>query len=219
MSYLKEKATAFLMSRIGKTAHVITTAHITDSLLAIKLHTPDLTKWRSCQHLKFDTGKSHYRDYTLAHWDEASKQATLLIDAGHEGAGSNWARQLQPGQSLLYAGPGGGIHQPTASTHLVCIGDASAIGHFSSLFHRKGPQQQLYSLVSHNQPLPLKILDMPVATTPGYIGGIERWLLQQPFPMHDTTFYVAGNIPLVVQIRKLVKRLGAQQIKAQGFWE
>ncbi|WP_110057391.1 siderophore-interacting protein [Chitinophaga sp. S165] len=219
MSYLKEKATAFLMSRIGKTARVITTENITDSLLAITLHTPDLAKWRSCQHLKFETGKGHYRDYTLAHWNEANKQGTLLIDAGHEGAGSNWARLLRPGQALLYAGPGGGIHQPTAAAHLVCLGDASAIGHFSSLFHRKGTQQQLYTLISHKQPLPLKILDMPVDTTAGYIAGVERWLLQQPFPMSDTTFYVAGNIPLVVQIRKLIKRLGAQQIKAQGFWE
>lgn len=207
------------MSRIGKTAHVITTENITDSLLAITLHTPDLVKWRSCQHLKFETGKLHYRNYTLAHWDEASKQATLLIDAGHEGSGSDWARQLRPGQTLLYAGPGGGIHQPTAATHLVCIGDASAIGHFSSLFHRKGMRQQLYTLISHKQPLPLKILNMPVDTTPEYIAGIECWLLQQPFAMHDTTFYVAGNIPLVVQIRKLIKRLGAPQIKAQGFWE
>src|SRR5689334_13771704 len=99
MSYLKEKATAFLMSRIGKNARVITTENITDSLMAITLHTPDLVKWRSCQHLKFDTGKGHYRDYTLAHWDETRKQATLLIDAGHEGAGSNWARQLQAGQT------------------------------------------------------------------------------------------------------------------------
>ncbi|SHN01784.1 siderophore-interacting protein [Chitinophaga sp. CF418] len=219
MSYLKEKATAFLMSRIGKAAHVIAAEYITDSLLAITLHLPDFEKWRSCQHLKFETGKSHYRDYTLAQWDEASKQGVLLIDVGHEGPGSNWARHLLPGQSLVYAGPGGGFHQPSNAAHLVCIGDASAIGQFTSLYHRKGAQQQLYALISHQQSLPSSILDMPVITTYGHITGIERWLLQQPIPMHDTTFYTAGHIPMVVQIRKLLKRLRAQQVKAQGFWE
>jgi NADPH-dependent ferric siderophore reductase len=219
MSYLKEKATAFLMSRIGKTAHVITTENITSRLLAVTLHVPDLVKWRSCQHLKFETGKLQYRDYTVAQFDESNRRATLLIDIGHEGSGSNWARLLQPGQSLMYAGPGGGIHQPTGAAHLVCIGDASAIGHFTSLYHRKGTQQQLHTLISHGWPLPAQILDMPVTVTPDHITGIEHWLLEQSIPMQDTTFYVAGQIPLVVLIRKLLKRLGAQQIKAQGFWE
>ncbi|MCF6406698.1 siderophore-interacting protein [Chitinophaga filiformis] len=219
MSYLKEKATAFLMSRIGKTAHVIAAEHITDNLLALTLHLPHFEKWRSCQHLKFETEKSHYRDYTLARWDEANKQGALLIDVGHDGHGSNWAKRLKPGQSLLYAGPGGGFHQPTNAAHLVCIGDTSAIGQFTSLYHRKGAQQPLHALICHQQSLPPTILDMPIMTTYDHIAGIERWLLQQPFPMHDTTFYTAGHIPLVVQIRKLLKRLGAQQIKAQGFWE
>ncbi|SDG79933.1 siderophore-interacting protein [Chitinophaga filiformis] len=219
MSYLKEKATAFLMSRIGKPAHVIAAEYITDSLLAITLHMPEFVKWRSCQHLKFETEKSHFRDYTLAQWAESSKQGTLLIDVGHKGPGSNWARQLQPGQSLVYAGPGGGFHQPTNAPHLVCIGDASAIGQFTSLYHRTESSQQLHALICHQQALPATILEMPVITTYGHVAGIERWLLQQPLPMHDTTFYTAGNIPLVVQIKKLLKRLGAQQVKAQGFWE
>lgn len=219
MSYLKEKATAFLMSRIGKTAHIITTENVADNVLAVTLHVPDLVKWRSCQHLKFETGKYHYRDYTLAYFDERTRRGTLLIDIGHEGAGSTWARQLRAGQSLLYAGPGGGFHQPTSCPHLLCIGDASAIGHFTSLHHNKGTQQQLYALICHKQPLPAHILDMPVVSTPDQIRGVEDWLLGQRVPMAYTTFYVAGNIPLVVQIRKLLKRLGASQIKAQGFWE
>jgi len=219
MSYLKEKATAFLMSRIGKPAHVTAAEYITDGLLAITLHMPEFVKWRSCQHLKFETEKSHFRDYTLARWDETNKQGILLIDVGHKGPGSNWARQLQPGRSLLYAGPGGGFHQPTNAPHLVCIGDASAIGQFTSLYHRTTSGQQVHTLISHQQALPTQILGMPMQTTPAHIAGIERWLLLQPLPMHDTTCYVAGHIPMVVQIRKLLKRLGAQQIKAQGFWE
>jgi NADPH-dependent ferric siderophore reductase len=217
---LKEKATAFLMSRIGRTAHVITTQHITEHLLSVTLHLPVSIKWCSCQHLKFETTPgANYRDYTLAHWDEARKQATLLIDIGHEGSGSNWAQQLRPGQSLICAGPGGGFHQPTAATHLVCIGDASAIGHFTSLYHRKRNQQFLHALVTHYAQLPSDILGTPITTIPDHLTGIEQWLVHQDLPMAEVTFYVAGHVPLVIQTRKLLKRLGAQQIKPAGFWE
>jgi NADPH-dependent ferric siderophore reductase len=216
MSTLKEKATAFMMSRIGKTAHVNSITAITDSLLEISLHLPDSLNWRSCQHLKCETGKHTYRDYTIANWDEITQTATLLIDAGHEGAGSNWVRQLKPGQAFSCAGPGGGFHQPTAADNLVCIGDVSAIGHFVSLFKRS--KQQFHTLIV-SKPLPETILEMPIETITqdDYSAQLSRWL--KSLPLQDTTFYVAGNIPLVVKTRKILKDRGWKQIKSAGFWE
>src|SRR3954471_9180273 len=104
MSTLKEKATAFMMSRLGKTAHVNGITAITDSLLKINLHLPEALNWRSCQHLKCEVGRHTYRDYTVADYDAKTQTATLLIHAGHEGSGSNWARRLQPGQAFSFAG-------------------------------------------------------------------------------------------------------------------
>lgn len=207
------------MARLGKTARVVATTYITDHLLMVRLQLPDAIKWRSCQHLKFETERSQLRDYTLASWNAATQEATLLIDVDHDGPGSNWARQLQPGSSAIYAGPGGGFHQPTAATHLVCIGDASAIGHFISLYLRKAPAQQFHTLVSHHQPLPAQLLEMPVTTILNYTSGMIEWLTQRDLPMNDTTFYVAGQVRLVVQTRKLLKQLGATHIKPAGFWE
>lgn len=207
------------MARLGKTARVVATEYITGHLLMVRLQLPDALKWRSCQHLKFETEKSHFRDYTVASWNESTQEATLLIHAGHDGPGSNWARQLQPGDTIGYVGPGGGFHQPTAATHLVCIGDASAIGHFTSLYQRKAPAQQFHTLACHHQPLPAQILEMPVTTILNYTSGVIEWLTQHDLPMNDTTFYVAGQVRLVVQTRKLLKQLGATQIKPAGFWE
>lgn len=216
MSTLKEKATAFMMSRLGKTAHVNSVTTITDSLLEISLHLPDPLNWRSCQHLKCEVGKHAYRDYTIADWDANTQTATLLIHAGHEGAGSNWARQLKPGQAFPFAGPGGGFHQPTAADNLVCIGDVSAIGHFTSLFKRS--KQQFHTLIVSN-PLPEIILGMPIDTMipADYPAQLNSWL--KSLPLQDTTFYVAGNIPLVVKTRKILKESGWKQIKPAGFWE
>jgi NADPH-dependent ferric siderophore reductase len=216
MSTLKEKATAFMMSRLGKTAQVKSVTAITDSLLEISLQLPDALNWRSCQHLKCEVGKHTYRDYTIADWNKNTLTATLLIHAGHEGAGSNWARQLQPGDEFSYAGPGGGFHQPTASDNLVGIGDASAIGHFTSLFNRS--KQQFHTLIV-SKPLPETILGMPITTiiADDYSAQLNSWL--KSLPLQDTTFYVAGNIPLIVKTRKILKEAGWKQIKPAGFWE
>jgi NADPH-dependent ferric siderophore reductase len=211
MSTLKEKATAFLMSRIGKTAHVKDITAITETLLQITLQLPDALNWRSCQHLKCETAKHAYRDYTIASWDAATLTAVLLIHTSHEGAGSHWAKQLQTGQPLFYVGPGGGFQQPTAAENLVCIGDASAIGHFVSLYKSKSPQQQFDVLITEEH-LPDEILGMPIQ-----IGELKRWL--PTLNLQETTFYLAGNIPLVVNTRKTLKELGYKQIKSAGFWE
>jgi NADPH-dependent ferric siderophore reductase len=213
MSTLKEKATAFLMSRIGKTAYVTNVTAITDTLLQITLYLPESLNWRSCQHLKCETGKHSYRDYTIASWDAATKKAVLFIETGHDGTGSNWAKQLQPDQSFFFAGPGGGggFQQPTAADNLVCIGDTSAIGHFVSLYESKSPKQQLDTLII-NADLPATILGMPIQT-----GELKSWL--STLNLQETTFYLAGNIPLVVKTRKTLKELGWKQIKSAGFWE
>ena len=214
MSTFKEKAVSFLMSRIGKTAHVNYTTYITDHLLAISVYLPDGMVWRSCQHMKCATGKHAFRDYTIASWDVTTQTATLLIDVAHEGTGSNWARALQPEQTFSY-GIGGGFHQPTAADNLVCIGDASAIAHFVSLYNRRNAGQHFDTLII-GKPLPATVLDMPV-TPADTLAQLPAWL--KGLDLKETTFYVAGNIPLVVESRKMLKQLGWKQIKSSGFWE
>jgi hypothetical protein len=216
MSTLKEKAAGFMISRLGKKAHVNGITPITATLMQISLHLPEALNWRSCQHLKCETGHRILRDYTVADWDGNTQTATLLIDAGHNGAGSKWVRDLKPGQAVSFVGPGGGFHQPTAADNLVCIGDASAIGHFVSLFKRS--KQQFHTLIVGN-PLPDTILGMPIETLiqNDYPAQLNNWL--KSLPLQDTTFYVAGNIPLIVKTRKILKEAGWKQIKSAGFWE
>lgn len=216
---LKEKAAAFLMGRWGKTAHVRQVTAIDHRLLQISLALPDSLSWRSCQHLKCAVGSADFRDYSIAHYDESSQVATLVVDAGHIGKGSQYLRQLAPGDPFLYMGPGGGFHQPTGAAQLVCIGDASAMGHFVSLYHRKHAEQGFHTLGIGQDPLPASIMDMPIRFSDGQEKDVISWLDQLSLASHDTTFYVAGYIPMVVQTRKLLKQLGWKQVKAAGFWE
>jgi len=215
MSTFGEKARSFIMARFGKTAHVTEITKLNASLYQVSISLNDPFSWKSCQRAKFMMGGA-FRDYTFAHWDEATNTAIILIDAAHNGAGSNGVRKLQPGDMLSYAGPEGGDQQPAATKNLVCIGDASAVGHFASVNTRKAEGQQCDTLIITNNTFPETILDMPVDTAKT-TDAISGWL--QSLSLEETTFYVAGNNQLVVKIRRILKELGWKQIKAAGFWD
>ncbi|WP_142685866.1 siderophore-interacting protein [Chitinophaga polysaccharea] len=220
MISIKDRATSFLMSRIGKTAHVINLARIGNFLLEIHLQLPQALPERSTQHLKCEVAPYTYRDYTVANWDTAKQTATLIVDCGHEGVGSSWALNLQPGDEVYYAGPGGGFHQPSDAQYLVCIGDASATGHFHSLYLRKAAAQQFYCFLQLEDPATRQLLQMPVqplSNNGHYLTDLHEWLYHYDFPAGNTTYYVAGNQQMVVQVRKSL-RLQGKQVKAQGFW-
>lgn len=220
MISIKNRATSFLMSRIGKTARVINLARIGNFLLEIDLQLPQALPERSTQHLKCEVAPYTYRDYTVANWDTAKQTATLVVDCGHEGIGSSWALGLQPGDEVYYAGPGGGLHQPSAAQYLVCIGDASATGHFHSLYLRKANGQQFHCFLQLEDPATRQLLQMPVqplSNNGHYFTDLHEWLYHYDFPVANTTYYVAGNQQMVVQVRKSLRQQG-KQVKAQGFW-
>ena len=220
MPSIKERATSLLMSRIGKTARVKNVTKMGNFLLEINLQLPQSMRDRSTQHLKCEVAPYTYRDYTIAHWDAATQTATLIITCSHDGIGSYWALGLKPGDEIYYAGPGGGIHQPTIANYLVCVGDASATGHFYSLFRRKTPEQQFLCFVQLEEPSTRQLLQMPVqplSNNGQYLTDLHEWLYRYNFPAADTTYYVAGNQQMVVEVRKSLRQQGGQ-VKAQGFW-
>ncbi|MFY0253626.1 siderophore-interacting protein [Chitinophaga sp. 30R24] len=220
MPSIKDRAASLLMSRIGKTAVVISADHIGNFLVQIRLQLPQQLPARSTQHLKCEIAPYTYRDYTVAHWDAATQTATLLIDCGHKGNGSHWALQLQPGNEIFYAGPGGGLHQPGTAAHMVCIGDASATGHFHSLYTHKSPQQTFHCFLRLEDPTAHMLLQMsvqPLSNNEHYFTDLHEWLYHYNFPAGNTTFFVAGNHQLVANVRKSLRQQGGQ-VKAQGFW-
>jgi NADPH-dependent ferric siderophore reductase len=220
MPSIKARATSLLMSRIGKTARVKSVRKMGNFLLEICLQLTQSLPDRSTQHLKCEVAPYTYRDYTIAHWDAGTQTVTLIIACSHDGAGSYWALGLQPGDEIYYAGPGGGIHQPGTADYLVCIGDASAAGHFHSLFQRKNPGQQFHCFLQLEEPSTRQLLHMPVqplSNNGHYFTDLHEWLYRYNFPAAATTYYVAGNQQMVVEVRRSLRRQGGQ-VKAQGFW-
>jgi NADPH-dependent ferric siderophore reductase len=68
------------------------------------------------------------RRYTVRAWDGAARELTLdFVVHGDEGVAGPWAKATQPGDVLVFQGPGSGYRpDPAADWHLM-VGDESAL--------------------------------------------------------------------------------------------
>ena len=66
------------------------------------------------------------RDYTPREWNLERRELTLDFALHGHGVASDWARQAQPGQSVVIAGPRGSMVVPTDYAWHLLIGDATA---------------------------------------------------------------------------------------------
>lgn len=210
----------------------------------------DMSGWTQAQHLKCRVGPFTYRDYSVAGWDEETRTGTLYVDAGHDGPGSNWAKSASAGDVFQYAGCGRSPHAPAASARPVFLGDESSLGHFLSLQQLlsnqtpipnqlpvsgqapvgqpPAPNQPLLSgAIAFSEPahrrcfadylrLPLE----PVCGRAGAWQGLRDWLGGSGCLTGDAVFYVAGNMEMVQQARRLLREKGVagKDIKVHGFW-
>ncbi len=68
------------------------------------------------------------RRYTVRRWDPEARELTLdFVVHGDEGVAGPWAARAEPGDVLVFQGPGGGYRpDPEADVHLL-VGDESAL--------------------------------------------------------------------------------------------
>lgn len=201
------------------------------SIREIDLHLPDcdMQDWTSAQHIKCKVGRLAYRDYTPLGWDAGTSTCTLLIHTGHEGMGSSWARQLRTGDSVVYRGIGSSHHQPVEGRELVFLGDESAIGHFLALQQLAQPGSVIAGAVAlseahHRQEFHEYYLGWQLEPVSKRADRreLEKWIEGwAPQEHRDAVFYLAGHIPSVLRLRKLLRRKGFErsQVLTQGFWD
>lgn len=203
------------------------------SIREIDLHLPDcdMSGWTSAQHIKCKVGTISYRDYTPLGWDEETCTCTLLIHTGHEGIGSQWARQLRAGDAVSYRRIGSSHHQPVAGREMVFLGDESSIGHFLALkqlaaetpaisgavlIRELHHQQEFHAYFPGWELEPLK------KSAAGDYRELEEWVWSwEPREHPDAVYYLAGYVPAVVDLRKVLRKKGVtgNQIQAKGFWD
>lgn len=228
MANLLKKAASGLMEKMLTPAQVVSVrAWQPSTLHEIVIHTPTVAmeKWESIKRFKCQVETLTYRDYTPAEWDVDTRQCTFYIETGHAGAGSRWARQLKAGDTILL-GLAHAAPLPEKPGKILCLGDASALGHFLSLrqlTNREHYPMQGCVLLTDDYAFPASWqypeFEFKVKSHGNGQAELEPWLQTQSLQVY-TSIYIAGNIPLVQGLRKKLKTMPDVHAKiyAHGFW-
>lgn len=229
------QAVGLLERRLVKTARVLAVrAWEPATFVEVDLHMPDcdMGRWQETKHMKCRVAPLVYRDYTPSGWDEETHTCTLFIDTSHDGPGARWAKGLTMGDAVEYLGVASSHQQPEVDKRLIFLGDESAIGHFLAM-------QQLASASGrvaikgaisiadrhHREEFEKYFSAMGFSAVEkdgeGGAEALEAWMsgLEGGQP-GETVFYLAGHIPSVVRLRKVLRSRGfaGRQIRAEGFW-
>ncbi|MDE1170678.1 MAG: siderophore-interacting protein [Verrucomicrobium sp.] len=107
-------------------------------------------------HVKFmfqdASGQTVRRDYTPRRFDPASRELTLEFGLHGGGLSSSWARQAQPGQAAVIAGPKGSLIIPADYEWHVLAGDCSALPAISRRLEELPPGVLTYAVVQLDDP-------------------------------------------------------------------
>ena len=199
-------------------------------LIAVDLHLPEaeMSDWREVPYIKFRVADFTVRDYSPSSWDAETQTCTLVVDAGHDGPGARWAKQLKQEDQVHYLKVDTTHQSPHPTSLVVALGDASSFGHFLGLQQMVYPANRFTGAIVFNDKLeqekfsrdfrtPLTALQL---TDQFGIQTLATWVKAQNFSAEHTAFYLSGNNKMVSEMRKLLKQSGylPANIRVKGFW-
>ncbi|WP_256003403.1 hypothetical protein [Pedobacter deserti] len=232
MANMMKKAVDGLLERLLKPARVLDIREWDAApVFEIDLSFPaaKMMTWNAVKRLKCKVGMLEYRDYTPARWDGVRQTCTLIVEAGHRGAGSRWVRELQVGDEVLLD-EAHGANLPSAPGRVLGLGDGSAIGHFialKNLLHEQNPLDTTLFLPeisttlyhTHDDSFENRYSDLTFVRGAERFAAHRNWLLEQDLSVYSF-IYLAGNIPMIKKLRAMLKERTAPNVKiyTHGFW-
>ncbi len=230
MANILKKAVSNLFEKM------LTSAQVTEvrawqpaSMYEVEIHIPTIgvEKWNTIKRLKCKVGELEFRDYTPCLWNAEKRTCTLYIEAGHNGAGSGWVKQLKKGDEVLL-GAAHAAQLPHQEGKILCLGDGSALGHFLGL--KQLTERSKYPVEAavffHDayeipQSLMMANPEFEFIMQPkgNNIDLLAQWLMSKDLSNY-VSVYIAGNIPMVTGLRRKLKALPEMRAKihAHGFW-
>lgn len=230
MANILKKAVSGLLEKMFTPAKVIAVrAWQPATMYEIDIHLPtiDMAKWDTIKRLKCRVGELAYRDYTPALWNAEKKVCTMYIEAGHNGAGGRWVQQLKEGDEIL-VGEAHAAQLPAKEGNVLCLADGSALGHFlglKQLTTRENYPIEAAVFLHDNYQLPALLtetnpeFDFIIEPNGNRLDTLIQWCMSKELSRY-TSICIAGNIPMVTGLRKMLKALPDvhARIYSYGFW-
>ncbi|WP_431952123.1 siderophore-interacting protein [Actinacidiphila sp. bgisy167] len=170
------------------------------------------------------------RTYTVRRWDAEARELTVdFVYHGEEGLAGPWAARVQPGEEVLFLGPGGAYMPDAAADWHLLVGDESALPAIAASLERLpgGAPARVFVEVSGPQeeqelPTPGDAEVVWVHRGSGRVGdALVRLVTGLDFPPGDVQAFVHGEAGFVKRLRHLLRvELGVprERLSISGYW-
>lgn len=172
------------------------------------------------------------RTYTVRSYDETSAELTLdFVYHGDEGLAGPWAASAQPGDEVMFLGPGGGYApDPEADWHLL-VGDESALPAIAAALERIPAGVTAHAFVevasaAEEQPLG-SAADLRLTWVHrDAVGGVRSIALVSAvraaeLPVGEVHAFLHGEAGFVKQLRhhlRFERGIPKEMLSVSGYW-
>jgi NADPH-dependent ferric siderophore reductase len=170
------------------------------------------------------------RTYTVRSWDAALCELTVdFVVHGDEGVAGPWAAKAQPGDTVWFAGPGGGYSpNPTADWHLLA-GDESALPAIAAGLERMPAGSVVHAFVEVTGPNDEQKLVTPDGVGVSWLhrgdrqvgAAVVEAVSALDFPPGDVCAFVHGEAGFVKELRhhlRLDRGIPRERLSISGYW-
>ncbi|NEC90608.1 siderophore-interacting protein [Streptomyces sp. SID12501] len=168
------------------------------------------------------------RTYTVRAWDPELRELTLdFVLHGDEGLAGPWAMRVQPGETVVFGGPGGAYApDPDADWHLLA-GDESALPAIACALEALPDGSRAYAFVEIAGPEEEQKIDSDVEVrwlhrgerTPG--EALVEAVRAMEFPAGRVHAFVHGEAAFVKELRRLLRverEIPREDLSISGYW-
>jgi NADPH-dependent ferric siderophore reductase len=187
----------------------------------LKIYVPDLA-----------SGRPVSRDYTVRDYDPAKRSLDIDFVLHGEGPAADWARRVQPGETLEFVGPSGRYRpEPRTDWHLFA-GDETAlpaIQAYVAMLPADACALLSIEVADAAEQQPIPGLARPTVCwlhrgdrEPGTSTALDDALRAVRLPPGQGRIWIAGHTPTVRRIRAYLlnqRGIDRRALYVKGFWD
>jgi NADPH-dependent ferric siderophore reductase len=170
------------------------------------------------------------RTYTPRRFDPAVPELEVEFVLHGDGPASNWAEQVQVGQSLVMAGPGPNYQIDPAADWYLLAGDDTAVPAISSILDNLPATARAYVLLEVGDAQEEQVLHSPAELNVTWLhrgsrpadAALEQAVRDFKLPTGNGRIYVGCEAGVMRRIRQHLLRergLDATRLVTRGYWK
>jgi NADPH-dependent ferric siderophore reductase len=165
------------------------------------------------------------RDYTPRCFDPVTRELSIDFALHGDGSAARWARQAQPGQSVVIGGPRGSfIVPPDLDWHLL-VGDASALPAVTRRLEELPAHAKVFAIVQMPHAADRATLHHTAGRQPLWVDDLAQCLdaLRALPPLNGEGFaWCAGEAAEMVAVRRVLLEengLDRLSVRSAAYWK